>query len=163
MLALLGAAAGLGFLPWNLPAGRIFQGDAGALFSSALFAALVLEAAGRSGEGAVSLWFGPLALLVLLTDVFITLLARARRRAPLLSAHRDHLFQRWLGVGGRTHGGLSVRIWGMTLGLTIAAISLQFVPVACRSVIFGLCLVLSVVGWRHLDRQTRQAATRPNG
>ena len=161
-LALLAAAAGIGFLPWNLPGGRIFQGDAGALFSSSLFAALVLVAAGRTGEGAVSLWFGPLALLVLLTDVFMTLLARARRRAPLLSAHRDHLFQRWLMVRGRTHAGLSLRIWGMTGVLTLAAIGLGLAPVASRSVIFGLCLVLAVTIWRVLDHRTRQSGLKPS-
>jgi Fuc2NAc and GlcNAc transferase len=162
-LALLGAAAGAGFLPWNLPLGRVFQGDAGALFSSSLFAALVLLAAGRSGEGAISLWFGPLALLVLLTDVFMTLLARARRGAPLLSAHRDHLFQRWLIVGGRTHAGLSVRIWLLTGGLTLVAGGLAFAPFAWRSVIFGLCLGTAVGIWRSLDLRTRNPGVTPNG
>ncbi len=162
-LAWLGAAAGLGFLPWNLPAGRVFQGDAGALFSSSLFAALVLLAAGRSGEGAISLWFGPVALLVLLTDVFMTLLARARRRAPLLSAHRDHLFQRWLIVRRRTHADLSLRIWMMTGVLTLAAIGLGRAPATWRSVVFGICLALAVAIWRHVDRRTRQAELTPSG
>ena len=162
-LALVGAAAGLGFLPWNLPLGRVFQGDAGALFSSTLFAALLLLAAGPSGEGAVSLWFGPLALLVLLTDVFMTLLARARRRAPLLSAHREHLFQRWLVAEGATHAALSLRIWGLTLLAATAAASLMRVPVGLRSAVFALCLAAAVMTWRRLDARARRREVRPNG
>ena len=162
-VALVGAAAGLGFLPWNLPLGRVFQGDAGALFSSALFAALLLLAAGPSGEGAVSLWFGPLALLVLLTDVFMTLLARARRRAPLLSAHREHLFQRWLIAEGATHAALSLRVWGLTALAAMAAAGLVLLPVGLRCGVFALCLAGAVVTWRRIDARTRRGQVRPNG
>lgn len=162
-VALVAAAAGLGFLPWNLPMGRVFQGDAGALFSSALFAALLLMAAGPSGEGAVSLWFGPLALLVLLTDVFMTLLARARRRAPLLSAHREHLFQRWLIAEGATHAELSLRVWGLTVLAALAAAGLVLVPVGLRSGVFALCLAVAVTAWRRIDAGARRSEVRPSG
>ncbi len=155
VLALLGAAAGLGFLPWNLPGGRIFQGDAGALFSSALFAGLLLVASGHSGEWTISLWFGPLALLPLLTDVFLTLLQRARRGESLLKAHRDHLFQRWLLASGQSHGALALRIWAMMLVMGGAAIGLCFTPIAARSLVFAVALAASVWVWRAIDRKIR--------
>jgi Fuc2NAc and GlcNAc transferase len=154
-LALIGAAAGLGFLPWNLPGGRIFQGDAGSLFSSTLYAALVLVASGPSGEGAVSVWFGPAALLPLLTDVFLTLLARARRGARLLDAHREHLFQRWLLTKGATHGALSLRVWGLTALSTGLAFAIEAAPVGARSLLFAAGLAVSVWGWRRIDRSVR--------
>ena len=154
-LAVIGAAAGLGFLPWNLPGGRIFQGDAGALFSSTLFAALALVACGPSGEGAVSVWFGPTALLPLLTDVFLTLLARARRGARLLDAHREHLFQRWLLAKGATHGALSLRIWGLTVLSSGLAFGIEAAPVWSRSLLFATGLAASVLGWRRIDRSLR--------
>jgi UDP-GlcNAc:undecaprenyl-phosphate GlcNAc-1-phosphate transferase len=152
-LALIGAAAGLGFLPWNLPGGRIFQGDAGALFSSTLFAALALAAAGTSGEGAVSLWFGPTALLSLLTDVFLTLLARARRGARLLDAHREHLFQRWLLAKSATHADVSLRVWGLTALSTGLALAIETAPVWSRSLLFAAGLAASVFTWRRIDRR----------
>jgi UDP-GlcNAc:undecaprenyl-phosphate/decaprenyl-phosphate GlcNAc-1-phosphate transferase len=158
-VALVAAAAGVGFLPWNLPLGRIFQGDVGALFSSTLFAALALLAAGPSGEGGLSLWFGPLALLPLLTDVFLTLLARARRKAPLLSAHREHLFQRWLTARPATHAQLSMRVWGLMLAAGLLAGGLSRVPVGTRPVIFAAALGLSVLLWHRIDRTVR---IRPN-
>jgi len=154
-LALIGAAAGLGFLPWNLPGGRIFQGDAGALFSSTLFAALALVACGPTGEGAVSVWFGPTALLPLLTDVFLTLLARARRGARLLDAHREHLFQRWLLAKSATHAALSLRVWGMTGLSTGLALVIEAAPVWSRSLLFAAGLAASVWAWRRIDRSVR--------
>ncbi len=96
--ALIASSACLGFLPWNLK-GRLFQGDAGALFCSFLFAGLsILSATGPVELGAqrVSLYFGPLALLPFLTDVLLTLAVRARRGQSLFQAHSDHLYQLWL-------------------------------------------------------------------
>ena len=62
-----------GFLPWNL-GGRLFQGDAGALFCGFLFAGLaILSTAPRAGSPGLSLYFGPLILLPFLTDVLLTL------------------------------------------------------------------------------------------
>jgi UDP-N-acetylmuramyl pentapeptide phosphotransferase/UDP-N-acetylglucosamine-1-phosphate transferase len=162
-VALVAAAAGLGFLPWNLPLGRTFQGDVGALFSSTLFAALVLLAAGQDGEGGLSLWFGPLALLPLLTDVFLTLLARARRRVPLLSAHREHLFQRWLVARSATHAALSWRVWGMMIAAGALAAGLGGFPVGARAAVFAVALGLSVLLWRRIDRDVRSEPIRPNG
>ena len=81
----------------------------GALFAAFLFAALCLAGAGPEGHGPVSLYFGPIALMPLLTDVLLTLLVRARRRKPLFSAHRDHLYQRWLRATGKGHLALAWR------------------------------------------------------
>jgi hypothetical protein len=50
----------------------------------------------------------------------------------------------------------------MTGVLTLAAIGLGFAPVASRSVIFGLCLVLAVTIWRVLDHRTRQSGLKPS-
>jgi len=154
-LAVIGAAAGLGFLPWNLPGGRIFQGDAGALFSSTLFAALALVACGPSGEGAVSVWFGPTALLPLLTDVFLTLLSRARRRESLLKAHREHLFQRWLLATGKSHGALSLRFWGLMLAASAVALWLNNAPIGLRSVAFVGALAVAIAVWFAINRKIR--------
>ena len=154
-VAIVAAAAGLGFLPWNLPGGRIFQGDAGALFSGTLFASLALVAAGPSGAGHVSLWFGPLALLPLLTDVFLTLIDRARRRQPLLKAHRDHLFQRWQAARRASHLNLSLWVWGWMAASTGLATGLAALPEPWRPLLFAGALGLSVGTWIWIDRRVR--------
>lgn len=154
-LALIAAAAGLGFLPWNLPGGRIFQGDVGALFSSTLFAGLVIVSAGRSGELAISLWLGPVILLPFLTDVFLTLLSRARRRESLLKAHREHLFQRWLLATGKSHGALSLRFWGLMLGASAVALWLNNAPIGLRSVAFIGALAVAIAVWFAINRKIR--------
>ena len=154
-LAIIGAAAGLGFLPWNLPGGRIFQGDAGSLFSGALLAGLTLIAAGKSGEAHVSLWFGPLVLLPLLIDVFLTLISRARRRAPLLQAHRDHLFQRWQVARRSPHGRLAIAVWLMTGLCSALGLALPRVAVEGRGAVFAIALAVGVGLWVALDRAIR--------
>lgn len=150
-VALILAAAQLGFLPWNL-GGRLFQGDAGALFSSTLLAALAVVGAGATGRGAPPLWVAPLALLPMLTDVLLTLLWRARRRRPLLHAHREHLYQLWLGATGRPHGDLAWRAWLIGAVYGGAAIESAQLSPTLQALGFALLLALSVTGWLALRR-----------
>ena len=92
--AIVAALAAFGFLPWNFPKARLFQGDAGALFSGFLLAALAVIGAGPRGQGPVFLLFAPLALLPFLVDVLLTLLVRAKAKKRLFDAHSEHLYQR---------------------------------------------------------------------
>jgi UDP-GlcNAc:undecaprenyl-phosphate GlcNAc-1-phosphate transferase len=148
--ALMAAAAGLGFLPWNLPGGRVFQGDAGALFSGFLIAGLaVLAAQPSAGTRPLSAFPVVFACLPLLTDVFLTLLARARRGVSLLSAHREHLFQRWLMARpDRTHAGLALRFWGLTLGATVIGIVAEQLPQGFQAGVLAISVAVSVLMWR---------------
>jgi UDP-GlcNAc:undecaprenyl-phosphate/decaprenyl-phosphate GlcNAc-1-phosphate transferase len=142
--ALAASAANLGYLPWNL-SGRLFQGDAGALFSGFLLAALALTAE-RGGAG-LYLYFTPLALLPFLTDVLLTLLVRARRGASLLDAHRDHLFQLWLQRTGKPHGALAWRVGAIMAAFSAAALGVQQAPAGWRPMLFAAALALSIGGW----------------
>ena len=142
--ALAGAAANGGYLPWNL-GGRLFQGDAGALFSGFLFAGLSVVAE-RGGRG-LYIYFGPLALLPLLTDVLLTLLVRARRGSSLLAAHRDHLYQLWLSRTGRPHGALAWRVAAIMGAYGGYALLVQRAPAGWRLALFGCGLAVCVAGW----------------
>lgn len=88
---LSGALAGalLGFLVWNVP-GRLFAGDAGALFAGSILAGLGLLLVSRAPG---LLFVPPLLLSPFLVDVLLTLVWRARRGRPLFTAHRDHAYQ----------------------------------------------------------------------
>ncbi len=90
LIALLAAAALGGFLLWNFPKGRVFAGDAGALFAGGLAAYLSLVLV---HDGDLSPIVAPLLFFPTLADVLLTLLWRARKGRNLLRPHRDHLYQ----------------------------------------------------------------------
>ncbi len=98
-LGALTAGCALGFLPWNAPTARLFLGDVG----SYLFGALV-------AGGVVVGWHHgvPPALLlapmsIYLVDTGSTLVRRAVKGESLLTAHRDHVYQRVVAGGGLAH------------------------------------------------------------
>ena len=142
--ALAGAAGNLGYLPWNL-GGRLFQGDAGALFSGFLFSSLAVVAE-RRGAG-VYVYFAPLALLPFLTDVLLTLLVRARRGSSLLQAHRDHLYQLWLSATGRPHGALAWRVATIMAASGGWALLAQHAPPGLRLGMLVTAVGVCVLGW----------------
>jgi UDP-GlcNAc:undecaprenyl-phosphate GlcNAc-1-phosphate transferase len=154
LAALVGAAAGAGFLPWNLPAHRLFQGDAGALFSGLWLAGLTVIANQPAQGWTLSPYLVPFAALPMLTDVLVTLLARARARKPLFAAHREHLYQRWLDHSGATHAQLSLRFWMITGAFTAGAVANEQAPMGWRPVGFLGALTAAVVGWVWLRRST---------
>lgn len=150
--ALIGAAALLGLLPWNL-GGRLFQGDAGALFSSVWLACLAVIGASNQASAVVPIWTAPLALLPMLTDVLLTLLHRAYHRRPLLDAHREHLYQLWLGATSKPHAALAWRIYLIMIGYGLAAANLHRLPPAMQTIAFALAVVVSTVAWASLRRR----------
>lgn len=93
--AALLAAALCGFLVWNVP-GRLYAGDAGALFTGAMLATLSLLLV-KAKPGL--LLVPPLLLLPFLTDVLLTLAWRSSRGMKLFEAHRDHVYQIALRAG----------------------------------------------------------------
>jgi Fuc2NAc and GlcNAc transferase len=151
-LALAGAAASLGFLPWNL-AGRLFQGDVGALFSAFLTGALAVLAV---EAGHASAWLAPTALAPFLTDVILTVLVRARRRARLSEAHREHLYQLWLHASPRPHLALAWRVWLLTGLCAAAAVAGERAgaPVVAFLAVYALC----GTGWIVLRRRIGPSA-----
>lgn len=109
-LALCAGGALIGFLVWNFPNGRLFAGDAGALFAGALAALASLLAI---HDGGVSVFIPPLLFFPLLADALLTLRWRVGRRPHLLEGHRDHMFQVALRAGW-THRRVALIYWAMT-------------------------------------------------
>ncbi len=146
-LALAAAAALAGLLPWNL-GGRLFQGDAGALFCGSLFAGLC--ATGHAGLG----WlFGPTVLLPLLVDVALTLGRRALARRRLMQAHREHLYQRWLQATGRSHAALAVRMWALVAAAAALALGGVLAGSLGQTAAFAAGLGLAVFTWTAVSRR----------
>jgi UDP-GlcNAc:undecaprenyl-phosphate GlcNAc-1-phosphate transferase len=89
-ICLCTAGALLGFLAWNFPKGRLFAGDAGALFVGAIAALASLYIIRRTQ---LSPFVPPILFFPLLADALLTLFWRARRGRSLLDAHSEHLYQ----------------------------------------------------------------------
>ena len=150
------AAAGLGFLPWNLRR-AVFQGDVGAFFSAVLLGGLGLLMAMR---GVTTPYLVVFTFLPLITDVLLTLIVRARRRDRLGEAHKDHLYQRWLQATGRPHLALAWRVWGLTTVTT--AIGLAFEAYAPEWAFAGLMATTASLsgGWLLLRGRLASAPAR---
>jgi Fuc2NAc and GlcNAc transferase len=119
LLALVAAAATVGFLILNWPPASLFLGDGGSGFLGFALAALPLLApAVRHGE-AVLVVGTSMALFLL--DPLWTLLLRWRRGERLGEAHRDHLYQR-LAAPGRPHGRVTVPLLAASAALTLVAV-----------------------------------------
>ena len=166
MAALVCAFAGLGFLPWNLPGAKVFQGDTGALFCGLMIAGLAVLLTASStdptGKPGISPYFTVMASLPLLTDTLLTLLRRKLRGHILFEPHRDHVFQRWL-AAHPGHGPLAVRFWGITSVYAAAGWAAEYVPAGYQALLLAAGIASSAVLWWVLDRQLGQEPLRSGG
>ncbi len=154
---LAASSAGLGFLPTNYPNARLFQGDAGAQFTGALAAMLAVVGAGSGKSDApITLLAAPIALTPLLTDVLLTLIARARRRTRLFDAHREHLYQRWMLAKGGDHAKLAHRVWLIVGAYALAALVVaRHAPGEAWPVLI-VGVTISVGGWLAINQRLRR-------
>ncbi len=123
-LSLCGAGGLLGLLLWNFPGGKLFAGDAGALFIGMLAATAGLLLV---QDGGVSPIIPPLLFFPILADVLLTLAYRAKRGRPMLEAHRDHLYQVGLRAG-LTHRRIALIYWIVTAHCVALAFVASFGP-----------------------------------
>jgi UDP-N-acetylmuramyl pentapeptide phosphotransferase/UDP-N-acetylglucosamine-1-phosphate transferase len=151
--ALVATAAIVGFLPWNLPARRLFQGDVGALFTGFLIAALAVIGATAQPDRALSVYLVPFALTPFLTDVLLTLALRAKRGQSLLQAHRDHLYQVWLTRTGRSHAALAFRAWTITAVYAGAGLACEWASRDLQPLLFAAGVAVCAGGWVALRRR----------
>lgn len=110
--AFCAAGALSGFLIWNFPHGRLFAGDAGALFAgglAALGSVLVIHRTGLSPVVPALIFFP------LLADALITLAWRAVRRHSLLDGHSEHLYQIAIHAG-MSHPEVALIYWAAMAG-----------------------------------------------
>jgi len=99
VLSIINFAVLLGFLPYNQRRkALIFSGDVGALFVGFTYGAAVLMLLAEA-QSSKMLYAGPILILPFLTDVFMTLIRRFRRKENLLTAHNMHLYQRLIRAG----------------------------------------------------------------
>lgn len=110
------AGSSTAFLPWNLPVARMFLGDAGSYLLGALVGIGIII--GAHGTSSVLVLLGPMSIY--LADTGTALLRRAIRREHLMSAHRQHVYQRLVSEAGMSHGAVAVVTVVLALIITLA-------------------------------------------
>lgn len=89
LLAACMALACLGFLPFNLPRGRLFMGDVGSILLGSVFAGLVY----LSSRTFLDFMCMTSFLFPFYADELTTMIARLRAGESLTQAHRRHIYQ----------------------------------------------------------------------
>jgi len=93
------AGASLAFLIFNVHPARVFLGDVGSYGLGAIIFVLIVLATHLGAPW----WLASAPMHLYACDVLMTLLRRAWSRRSLLSAHRDHAYQRLLDASGWRH------------------------------------------------------------
>ncbi|MGZ3306564.1 MAG: glycosyltransferase family 4 protein [Asticcacaulis sp.] len=124
LISLAGAGANLGLLPFNLSFripnhAKLFQGDAGALFSGGLISGGVLVLKAYDAE---AVWFGGFLLAPLLVDVVLTLLTRMSQRKDVFRAHHEHLYQVWLQRRDGNHAHVAWIVWALCAATSVTGL-----------------------------------------
>jgi UDP-GlcNAc:undecaprenyl-phosphate/decaprenyl-phosphate GlcNAc-1-phosphate transferase len=163
LIAACVVGACLGYLPWNVHPARIFMGDAGALTLGLLMAAATIAIGGNTDAevqvpGQTFFFFAPLFLPLVILGVPIidtawALLRRAKGRAGLTMADKNHLHHRLMRLG-HGHGRAVVILWTWTALLSAAVLipvytgnGVGFIPLAVAAL--GLLLyTLFAPGWQ---------------
>jgi Fuc2NAc and GlcNAc transferase len=139
VVALLVAAASIGFLPLNWAPARLFMGDAGSGLLGYLFATLAVAS---ENAGAIPLMLWVLLLGVFIFDATVTLCRRIGQGHSWHHAHHSHAYQR-LVQAGRTHAQVSSMILLFNLLLAILAIVAWKRPTLFLAAIIAGALLLS--------------------
>lgn len=139
-LGALTAGAGLGFLPHNVPAARLFLGDVGSYAFGAAMAAGILSQRSLGARYRVAA-----PLLLYGVDAAQALVSRVRAGEQLTEAHRDHVYQR-LVDGGHSH--VEVALLHATLAGVVATAARRPWPVAA-----GLTLVTAIGYLRSVESE----------
>ena len=159
-IAVLLAAACLGFLPYNIKRAKIFLGDAGSMFLGFSLAGIALIG-NWAQDNIVKISIPVLILGVPIFDMIFTTIMRIREA-------KIKTLLEWLQYGGKDHFhhylvdlgmqplGAVVFIYFVTLSLGISAIMVSndqaieaFLTLTQASIIFGIIAALIVVGKRH--------------
>lgn len=151
-IAAAGAAACIGFLPWNAVTGRIFAGDCGALFAGALYAGVALAGV---ASGALSPWLPALCVAPLVCDTLQTLCVRIARGDNPLSAHASHAYQLAIRLG-ESHARVAARIWIATAACCGAGLAAE--RWAGGWATLGVLALALAAGWVHGGAVRRRSA-----
>lgn len=128
LICVVTAGICLGFLPHNFNPARIFMGDGGALMLGGLMAASTILVGGQTSQefsGQVFFFFAPLfipffVMAIPIIDTAFAIVRRARKRAGLAEADKDHLHHRLMRLGhGQRRSVAILWLWSGLLSLFV--------------------------------------------
>ena len=163
VLALLLAAATLGFLPLNWPPARVFLGDTGSLTLGFLMGATSLLE-NRKGTVAVTLLLPIVLLAIPLVDAALAFGRRVRRGRHPFRRDTEHLHHRLLGLG-LTQRQILTLVYGAAVCLGLTAYLISVVPkqlVTVVVLILGLGGLVALRMLAYLERAVERTR-RPGG
>ena len=143
------------FLPWNAPVARLFLGDVGSYVLGALVGIGLLIGASRTPSVVVLL--APLSIY--LADTGTVLLRRALRGEHLMTAHRQHVYQRLVSEAGMSHNFVAAVTVVLALVITLAWVpGSPFLGVPVTLVVLAIYLASPAA----LDRTVKSRRQRTN-
>ena len=146
------AAAAAGFLTFNFPNAKVFLGDAGSIPLGFLVGGV-----GYWGwcANAWDFWFPVFVFAPFIFDATVTLLKRLMRRERFWEAHRQHYYQRMIGMAG-AHTPVVVRWYVvMVCGIALAVVSSGLSGRWPFAILVGWLCILALMGW-NVDRRWRR-------
>ena len=144
LVALVVAAACMGFLPLNFPQARVFMGDAASVPLGFIFASLAVYGI---QTGSLSLSISILIMSVFIIDATLTLLARVFRGERWYTAHAQHVYQRLIALGW-SHRLVLVIYQAINIILVLPAVVLAKIYPQFAIVTVGLTMLLLGTCWQ---------------
>jgi Fuc2NAc and GlcNAc transferase len=149
LIALIVAAACVGFLPLNFPTARVFMGDVSSVPLGFIFAALSVYGV---HTGSLSLPLSILIMSVFLIDATLTLLSRAFRGEQWYTAHAQHIYQRLIAQGW-SHQRVLVVYQAINVIWVMPAIVLAKIYPQYAMLLLGLTFLLLGTSWFIVNRR----------
>ncbi|MDJ0764159.1 MAG: glycosyltransferase family 4 protein [Myxococcota bacterium] len=141
LIALVSAAACLGFLVHNYPPATVFMGDGGAVFLGLEAGALSLVAVGK---GLIAVPAVMLLMLPFVFDATFTLIRRMMRRERFWAAHRSHVYQQMCDLG-LTHRAITIIYTAAAAGFAALGLAYGSLPAWGKALTWWGALTASLI------------------
>jgi UDP-GlcNAc:undecaprenyl-phosphate GlcNAc-1-phosphate transferase len=164
MLALMLAAALLGFLRYNFHPARIFLGDCGSMLLGYTLAVMAIMGLTKSVT-AVSVLVPLVILGIPLLDTFFAILRRCHRHRPIFQPDKEHLHHQLLAMG-LSHRQAVLVIYGVSALLGASAVILNLVATDQALALLVVMAIVIIAGANkvgvtgRIPDRDRQASSR---
>jgi len=163
MLAIILAAAIVGFLRYNIYPASIFLGDTGSMLLGFTLSAVSILGLTKSAA-AVSVFIPLVILGIPLFDVLLAVFRRYHLRKPIFQADREHIHHKLMSLGFNHRQTVAV-IYGISFLLGVSAVVLNIVTsdqaMVLLVILAGLVIILAgKIGLFSVSKRTSRTASR---
>lgn len=158
VLALLLAAATLGFLRYNFYPAKIFLGDTGSMFLGYALAVLAIMGLTK-GAAAISVFIPIVILGIPLLDTFFAIVRRCYNGQPIFQPDKNHLHHRLMALG-LSHRQTVLVIYGISGLLGGSAYLLNIIATDQAIMLLAALSIIMIVGANKIGVTGGKAVTR---